>query len=250
MTQGLNEKRPRVACSRDTPREHVLVGCHADIVEQPPSAASFVGCHADGGTPQSACPCAPGMKLWAMPTLPASAFFILHSAFSPGCHADGRSRWHAVRRTAKWWATPTLRLLAILGLFSLSTGCAPGIEWRDFKYEPVREVAQRDQRLMLVYFRHWAAVACTKFEDEILKDPAVLTESRNFYCVPLAFDWDRELAEKFGVREIPGVAIVDPTGRVITRLQGTILRDDLLKEMRRARAEFSTHAASSATLPK
>lgn len=143
---------------------------------------------------------------------------------------------------------PTLRLLTFLGVVAISTGCAPGIEWRDFKYEPVREIAQRDQRPIFVYFRHWAAVACTKFEDEVLKDPAILAESRKFHCVPLAFDWDRELAEKFGVREIPGVAIVDPNGRVITRLQGTISRDDLLKEMRRARAEISTRGSASATL--
>lgn len=195
-------------------------GLRSDDVEQPHAAAPCVGgcrarrwcrnaCRADGATHQLEC-------VTTM-TSPRKMQF----------------------RLAKCWAVPTLLFLTIVG-------CAPGIEWRDFKYEPVRDLAQRDQRLMFVYFRHWAAVACTKFEDEILKDPAVLAESRAFYCVPLAFDWDRTLAEKFGVREIPGVAIVDPAGRVITRLQGVISRDELINEMRRARAEFSSRATAAA----
>ena len=166
-----------------------------------------------------------------------------------GCHAGGGNPQSACARPGgNWWAVPNARLVTLLSFAVLCTGCAPGIDWRDFKYEPVREIAQRDQRLMFVYFRHWAAVACTKFEEEVLKDPAILAESRDFCCVPLAFDWDRELAEQFGVREIPGVAIVDPAGRVVTRLQGAISRDDLLKEMRRARAEFSTRGSASMKL--
>ena len=148
------------------------------------------------------------------------------------------------RSSGRCFSLRLARVLAACAALVAAAGCSPGIQWRDFKYEPVQEAAARDKKLIFVYFRHWAAVNCTNFEDQVLKDEAVLAESRNFYCVPLAFDWDRPLADQFGIREIPGVAIVDPQGRVLTRLQGTITRDELIKEMARARSDYAARPAA------
>lgn len=130
--------------------------------------------------------------------------------------------------------------VSLLGML----GC-DGVRWRLDRYDRVHDDAVRDKRLTFVYFRHWAAVQCTEFEEKVLKDAAVLAETKHFYCVPLAFDWDRELADQWDVREPPGVVIVGVDDRVLGKLCGVITRDALLALMRRAVADSQPASAAS-----
>lgn len=126
-------------------------------------------------------------------------------------------------------------IAGIAGICSL--GCSPGIRWRGANYPSVHLESVRDHKLTLVYFRNWATIECTDFEENVLKRPEVreaLRPDGPFYCVPLEFHWDRSLAEQFGVEAPPGVVIVDDDGRVLSRLAGKITVADLLEALGQA----------------
>jgi hypothetical protein len=156
--------------------------------------------------------------------------------------------------TAKMLKRPTSRrcrlavavLLGLLGAFS--PGCSPGIQWRGLTFEPVHADACRDQKLTFVYIRHWAMIACTNFEEDVLKSPEVLEVLRPggaFYCAVLDAYADRRLASKWGVEGPPGVVILDPASRVIARLSGEITGEQLLAALRRAIEAFPAASQSA-----
>lgn len=120
---------------------------------------------------------------------------------------------------------------------ALVFGCSSGIRWRGYTFDRVHAEGQRDGKLTFVYFRHWSVVACTTFEEDVLKEPAVLQATAALYCVPLDFHWDRPLADRWGIPEPPGVVILDPEGRARARLSGEISVEQLLDAIRTAQNE-------------
>jgi hypothetical protein len=148
----------------------------------------------------------------------------------------------AIVRTFSTYRPDTCGIGIALGLLcAFAGGCSPGIRWRGFSFAPVLAESQRDQKLTFVYFRDWAVVACTDFEENVLKHPAVLEALRPngaFYCVPLQFTWDRPLAEQWGVELPPAVVIVDPEERLLLRLSGEISVEQLLDAIEAAKEEF------------
>lgn len=126
-------------------------------------------------------------------------------------------------------------VLGVLG--TVLGGCSAGVQWHGYTFEPVHSDATRDGKLTFVYFRHWAVIACTEFEENVLKQPAVLQAlhpSGPFYATVLDFQWDRPLANRWGVDSPPAVVILDDQERVLTRLSGQITVEQLLKAVRAA----------------
>jgi hypothetical protein len=109
-------------------------------------------------------------------------------------------------------------------------GCTPGVKWRFGLAEDALADGRTQNKLTFVYFRSWASVDCTDFEEKVLKQPAVLEASASLVCVPLdtAVDRDRQLAERWQLRKVPAFAIVDPAGVVLESGSGAITRDSLL----------------------
>jgi hypothetical protein len=149
--------------------------------------------------------------------------------------ADASEAATARVRVVRARSRATLALGLLLGLAgALSSGCSPGVQWRGLIFEPVHADARRDNKLTFVYFRHWAVMACTDFEENVLKSPAVLEALRPdgaFYCAVLDAYADRRLASDWGIEAPPGVVILDPTGRVLARLAGKITAEQLLAAM-------------------
>jgi hypothetical protein len=159
----------------------------------------------------------------------------------------------AARVCGRWeYRRYALRRAVVLGFVWVVAGaCSPGIRWRGYTFDPVHADSRRDQKLTFVYFRHWAVVACTEFEDNVLKDPAAreaLQPNGVFYCAVLDFALDRSLAEQWGIEAPPGVVILDPDNRVLARLSGQISLGQLLEAIETAKNEFSS-AAQPASAP-
>lgn len=89
-------------------------------------------------------------------------------------------------------------------------------------------------------------VECTRFEEQILKDPEVLTETEDLVCVALDFDYDRSLARQWQLDDRPAYVIVSPDGEILARDQAPITREELLKGMRAAKASFAGRRAAPA----
>lgn len=90
------------------------------------------------------------------------------------------------------------------------------------------------ERTRFVYFRHWAVPACTRFEEDVLLDPQVLSATKPYYCIVLAYNVDKRLADKWNVSEPPGVALLGPGGRLLASGSGGMSKDQLLAIFRRA----------------
>ncbi len=132
------------------------------------------------------------------------------------------------------------RAAGFLLLGSLA-GCRPGLPWRLTTFEAAHKEAQAQNRLTFVYFRAWYLVDSTRFEDDVLSDPAVRTALSDFVCVPLSYDVDRNLAGRWGLRDLPAYAIVDPAGVPVESAAGPITLRDLLAAIDRARQRFAPH---------
>lgn len=131
----------------------------------------------------------------------------------------------------------------------LLPGCARGVRWELGRYEEVHRQAQAADQLTFAYFRNWYSVACTNFEEQILKDPDVLTLTDTMVCVPLDFDYDRSLARNWGVDRVPAFVIVAPDGRVRAWGQAPLTRQDVVDAINRARAQQANQGEQGGTAP-
>jgi hypothetical protein len=113
-------------------------------------------------------------------------------------------------------------LAVVFALLLGAIGCTPGIAWSRFTYDEGFELAQREGKPVFVYFRAWWMVECTRFEDDVLKDPAVINVTSDLVCVPLNFDYepDRKLAESWGITRPPAYAMIAPNGELLGRGEG------------------------------
>ncbi len=122
-----------------------------------------------------------------------------------------------------------------------TAGCSRGIAWHPVRFSQAMREAQKRDQLVFVYLRHWTSIACTRFEEQVLSHPAVLSATRELYCVPLDLTWDRELARQWGVREVPAVVIFSPDGRQLATLSGSIKLRQLLDAIATAKAQVSRY---------
>ncbi len=129
-----------------------------------------------------------------------------------------------------------LALLVTLGL----AGCNSGIHWQGPTFTDAYSAARRAHKLTFVYFRSWYLVECTDFEEKVLKNPEVLTETRNMVCCVLDFDWDRPLAQQWRLKSVPAFAIVAPTGELLARQAAPLTREEVLRAIRSAKVTFSS----------
>jgi len=145
-----------------------------------------------------------------------------------------------------------VRLFTRLDLILLTVvtgGCAPEIAWRGVVFDPVFADAQRDNRLTFVYLRNWYMPECTRFEESVLNTPEVIQATADCYAAKLEFDWSQEYARRWGVSAPPAVVILDPQGRVLARVDGTVDKTRLLDALRRAHETLRGEAALPAAGP-
>ena len=129
----------------------------------------------------------------------------------------------------------------------LLTGCTPGIHWRLGPYQDAQLDAQTQNRLTFAYFRNWYSVECTNFEENVLKQPAVLDVAADMICVPLEYTIDHSLAQGWGIEKVPAFAIVDPAGTVYESGSGKITLDELLTALAQARQRFAPQTQPTTT---
>lgn len=95
-----------------------------------------------------------------------------------------------------------------------------------------RDRARRQNLPLLVYVHADWSVPCVELERGAWRDPRVLAEARGFVPLRLdvtATDDDDELyAQRYGVRGVPEIIVVDPAGRTLARSVGAPSADDLV----------------------
>lgn len=146
-----------------------------------------------------------------------------------------RANWQACRpRNALTVATGLC-----LAVLTIAPGCQPGVQWRLGPYEDARVQAQAQRQLTFVYFRTWYSVECTRFEEDVLKQPRVLEALKGLVAVPLEYDADREIARRWSLTQVPAFAIVDPSGNALASSQGVVSADVLLAAIDRGKQRIA-----------
>jgi len=88
-------------------------------------------------------------------------------------------------------------------------------------FESAMQVAQRDEKPVLVHFYADWCVPCKRMEREVLHTPEVVgVVSSRVVGVQLNSDHHRDLAARFGVDSIPADVFLDPEGRVLGVMNG------------------------------
>lgn len=98
---------------------------------------------------------------------------------------------------------------------------------------------------MFVYFRSWASVESTRFEENVLNLPEVRAELTPFYCVVLEHSADHGLAAGWDVHQPPAVVFLDDQGRLLQKISDGLTRATL----QQAIAEVRQRLAASQPAP-
>lgn len=124
-------------------------------------------------------------------------------------------------------------------LLWMCVGCQDGVRWHDYDYPRVLADSKADKKIMFVYFRDFASVECTKFEDEILLQPVVLTALRPYYSVPLQWNTlvDAPLAERWQIRQVPSYVILDSSEKVLAKRSHPIKLEQILSDLYRVQGK-------------
>lgn len=137
-------------------------------------------------------------------------------------------------------------LLAAIALALATGGCTQGVRWDALTYSDGLERAAARPAPVFVYFREWYLRECKDFEDNVLMRPEVLAETRTLTNVVLSFDHDDKLAAGWQLHAAPCYAIVTPGGELLASRQAPITVDDLLADVRAARATLDGRATATA----
>lgn len=136
--------------------------------------------------------------------------------------------------------TRALPLGMLVWVLTAAAGCQQGIAWHDYDYPRVLADSRANNKLTFVYFRDFASVECTQFEDGILATPQVRSAIGPLYAVPLQWNTlvDAPLAQRWQIKVVPAYVIVDPRERVLARRSGKLTLEQLLTDISQAQAAF------------
>ena len=140
-------------------------------------------------------------------------------------------------------------LLALQAAIFFVAGCQPQIQWQVGWYNDVQSRASNQKKLTFVYFRLWTSITCTNFEEQVLKRADVVAALSDLVCIPLEYQWDSPIANKWGLTEPPAFAIIAPDGRVLASGQSKVTAESLLEAIRRAKAAVTGEPRAPATQP-
>lgn len=105
-----------------------------------------------------------------------------------------------------------LLILIVITLFTFPSVRGQRVEWIT-DYQVGLDSAKKAGRPMLVDFTATWCDPCLEMERKFWPNPEVVELSKNFVCVRLNFDTERDVADKYLVRAIPNVVFADPWGR-------------------------------------
>ena len=99
-----------------------------------------------------------------------------------------------------------------------------GIAW-------ARMLPETSTKPVVVYFSMHGSELCRQFEEGVLADPGVIAATRGFACVRFNVDQHQAPAQKFDVRGVPALLILDARGNELARVAGLIAKEKLLAKL-------------------
>ena len=95
-----------------------------------------------------------------------------------------------------------------------------GIAW-------ARALLETSPKPVLVYFFMHSSELCRQYEEGVLADPSVVGVARGFVCVRLNVEQHAAMAQKFDVRGVPTLLLLDAHGNESARVAGLVTKEKL-----------------------
>jgi len=95
--------------------------------------------------------------------------------------------------------------------------------------------ARRSNRIVLVEFWSVASPECLRMDAEVLTDPFVREDLKDFVRVRVDYLLNRKVAEVCGVTGVPGFAALRPDGTLIVSQTGPLDKDQMRRFLLRAK---------------
>jgi len=99
-----------------------------------------------------------------------------------------------------------------------------GIAW-------ARALPETSAQPVLVYFYVHGSELCRQYEEGVLADPAIVAAARTFVCVRLNVTQQAQLTQKFDVRGVPTVLLLDARGNEAARVAGLVDKEKLRAQL-------------------
>ena len=93
------------------------------------------------------------------------------------------------------------------------------INWRTDLIESKRIAKESGKPLLYDFTAKWCG-PCKRMDKEFWTRADVVDMSKQFVCVKVDFDREKELAQQYGIRAIPNVVFTDPWGRGLLGQRG------------------------------
>ena len=85
---------------------------------------------------------------------------------------------------------------------------------------------------VLAYFFVHGSDLCRQYEEGVLADPGVVAATRGFVCVRLNVEQQAATAQKFDVRGVPTLLLLDVQGNESARVAGVVAKEKLRVQLR------------------
>jgi thioredoxin-related protein len=149
-----------------------------------------------------------------------------------------------------------LLAVSLLFVISFSICTAQQINWTG-DYGQAAQLAQSQQKPILIYFYNANARLCKKFSGETLTHPQVINYlNTNFINLAINSDTQMNMISKFGVYRVPTVVVLDPEGKEFLRILTHYPADKLLESLggvnktMASRATVTTQPSIQQTYPR
>lgn len=125
----------------------------------------------------------------------------------------------------------------VVFLLSLIIGCGekgslyPGIRW-SYSFDEAKEVAQKEGKVLMVDFYADWCMWCRHLDNTTFKDQRVVELSKGFVPVKVDCVKNRITPRRYGIKGLPTILFIHPSGKVLKRIIGYKGPDDFLKEMK------------------
>ncbi len=140
-----------------------------------------------------------------------------------------------------FWSLGLMGLLKLMPQTGPASAFSPvkssSIPWIINDWELAQQRAREEQKPMLIDVYATWCVACNELEEKTFSDPEIQSELRRFIPLKLDFsvtsDWQNQMVERFSIRGMPTLILLDSQGEEVFRHSGFIRSHDLILPLKK-----------------
>jgi len=119
-------------------------------------------------------------------------------------------------------------MLALIDIVSASEDTQNNVNWYT-DYNEALKIAKTENKYILIDFTADWCGACKDMENNVLSKGNVKKALNKYICIKIDIDKNKELSDKFNIRGVPILTILDSNGIEVDRIAGSRSEEDFIK---------------------